>query len=294
MGRDHRLDPEHGIHHVYSRGTRRWTLFIDELDYRRFMMRLGIVCLRYNVRVYAYCLMGNHFHLVVYCPSGQLSAAMRDLKSLYALQHNERHGFSGPLFESRFGSKLLTSHEYLQTLVRYVHRNPVAVNPSVPLESYSWSSHRFYLDDSIPRPDWLDIGFPRSLFGNADEYRHFVERNLESDKAILATASAPEGASRIDLPTRPSLSDILLSVAANSGSDLPDIRPRARNGLIGLVALVGCDWAGYTAAELCDPCGFASPQSLRNAKSAARARIAVDPQLKSVHDQTLVRLRLRR
>jgi len=294
MGRNHRLDPDHGIHHVYSRGTRRWTLFIDDLDYRQFMMRLGIVSMRYGIQVYAFCLMGNHFHLALYCPDGQLSVAMRDLKSLYALRHNQRHGFSGPLFESRFGSKIVTSYEYLQTLVRYIHRNPAALDCALPLELYPWSSHAFYLDSSIPRPAWLDISFPRSLFGDALQYRQFVERNRDSDKVALATAFRPDSPVQPDVPRRPSLSSILLCVSASSGCDVIDIRPRLRNGLIGLVALIASDWAGYTTAELSDPCGFGSPQSLSNAKSAIRARLEADPELKAVHDQTLTRLGLQR
>ncbi len=290
MGRIHRVDPEHGLHHVYSRGTRRWTIFIDELDYQRFMSRLGVVCTRYGIQVYAFCLMGNHFHLAVHCPDGGLSAAMRDLKSHYALQHNRRHGFSGPLFEARFGSKLVTSFEYLQILVRYIHRNPGALDRALALEMYQWSSHGFYLDTSIPRPDWLDITLPRSLFGTSNEYRNFVERNLETDSVWIEQHSAVQDIAVSSLRTRPSISTVLLLVASNAGCDVGNVRPRARNGLIGLVAFIASEHGGYTSSELADACGFSTPQGLRNAKAATRRQLVADSDLQQIYEKTVTDL----
>lgn len=285
MARIHRFDPEHGIHHVYSRGTRRWTLFIDDIDYQRFMLRLGAVCARYGISVYAYCLMGNHFHLVLYCPDGQLSQAMRDLKSVYARQHNDRHGFSGPLFEARFGSKLVRSERYLQVLIRYVHRNPVALRSAFPLANYPWSSHAYYLDMTLPRPNWLVIDYPRSMFGEPTEYRHFVEGNVgqQVSRHVHSALVRPTC-------SRTSLSAIMMTVAASAECGLTEIRPRMRNGLAGLVVLIASDRAHYTSAELSDACGFGSPQGARNAKQAARKRLGVDLRLREVHDEVVAKL----
>ncbi len=291
MGRQLRLDPEHGIHHVYSRGTRRWTLFIDDLDYQRFIQRLGVVCVRYRVSINAYCLMGNHFHLVAYCPEAQLSAALRDLKSVYARTHNERHGFSGPLFESRFNSKLVTSYEYLRTLVRYVHRNALAIDAAAPLATYQYSSHGLFLADALARPDWLDPSLPLSLFANKREYRDFVEMGAENEQPPR-TAPPDHGVKQGFQPLndRPSLATILLTLSQVAGCELSAIRARQRNGLIGIAMLIASDVTGHTSAELADACGFSSPNAVTNAKRAVRRRMETDHDLAAIHDDVVKRI----
>ena len=85
--------------HVMSRGINKWNLFLDEFDRQRFMWILAAACKRYGIQVHAFCLMGNHFHLVLFCAEPNLSAAMRDLKSRFAKYFNCRHKGTGPVFE---------------------------------------------------------------------------------------------------------------------------------------------------------------------------------------------------
>ena len=287
MSRLHRLDPEHGIHHVYSRGTRRWALFIDRLDYQTFRHRLGVVCHRYGVTIHAFCLMGNHFHLVVYCQEGNISAALRDLKSLYARRHNDRHGFSGPLFESRFGSKLVASYEYLRTLIRYVHRNPLAIDSRNPLVAHEWSSHRYFVEATLHSPEWLDTTLPLSFFSDRRDYRLFVEgpEALRSQPVRIALSN--------DVPQDrgdTALSTLLLLVAAVARCEVADIRARKRNGLIGVVMLIATDLGFYTARELADACNFSSASAVFNAVAQTRHRLSYDESLQAVHLATASRL----
>ncbi len=290
MGRPLRLDPEHGIHHVYSRGTRRWTLFIDDLDYQRFIKRLGQVCVRYDVKIYAFCLMGNHFHLVAYCPRAQLSAALRDLKSVYARTHNDRHGFSGPLFESRFGSKLVKSYEYLRVLIRYVHRNPLAIDASASLASYRYSGHHLFLAGARMAPMWLDASFPLSFFDGISDYQRFVETDLQSDE--VHARPTKHSTQRVLEPVSNvvSLSAILLQISTVAGCGAREVRPRMRNGLIGLLVIIASDVSGYTAAELADACGYSSPTAVYNAKLQTRRRLKEDTHLLAIHDTVIARL----
>lgn len=291
MGRPHRIDPEHGIHHVYSRGTRRWTLFIDALDCRRFMHRLGVTCERFEVSIHAYCLMGNHFHLVVFCPNGGLSAAMHALKSVYARWHNDRHSFSGPLFEARFGSKLVESEEYLVALIRYIHRNPKAIAPDVPLEAYPWSSHGPFLRNQAQLPAWLDTSYPLSFFSDRRDYRAYVEAAPRGEDPLSREFDSGSAApiaewSHPDL----SISTIKLTVAAIAAVELSEVRPRMKNGLLGVVVLIASDLGGYSAAELRDACGFGSCNAVYNAKLRTRRTMSTDAVLAAVHDEAVRRL----
>jgi len=115
------------IYHVTIRGNNRRVLFLDDEDRGRFLERLGEYREEYAVRVYAFCLMTNHVHLVVETPNANLGRFLHRLQTAYTTYFNLRHGQSGHLTEGRYGAKAVEGDEYLLKLARYVQLNPVFV-----------------------------------------------------------------------------------------------------------------------------------------------------------------------
>lgn len=165
MSRQLRLDPLDGWHHVMNRGVDRRSIFFHDSDRLEFGRLLGDIHERFGVRIHAYCLLDNHYHLVVHCPNGELSAAMQRHGSIYTRHVNDRVGRDGPIFRGRFRSRLITSTDYLANAVRYVHRNALDVQGVTAPDEYRWSSHRTYLGHRR-RPEWLVTDHVLRWFGN--------------------------------------------------------------------------------------------------------------------------------
>ena len=125
MARPLRLEFPDALYHVTSRGDRREDNYYADADHQAWLAVLGQVCQRFNWVVYAYCLMSNHYHLLVQTPEGNLSAGMRQLNGVYTQQINRVHGHVGHLFQGRFKAVLVDQESYLLELARYVVLNPV-------------------------------------------------------------------------------------------------------------------------------------------------------------------------
>lgn len=137
---------EANMYHVIARGVGRQIIFEDDADRERFL-KLMEEDLASEGNVLAWCLMDNHFHILVELEIGSLSAAMRRMLSAYATYFNVRHGRGGHLFQDRFSSEAVETDEYLLTVLRYIHQNPVKAGVS-PTCAYRWSSYGEYLSDS--------------------------------------------------------------------------------------------------------------------------------------------------
>jgi REP element-mobilizing transposase RayT len=256
--------------HVTTRGTNRWNIFLDDQDRRRFLHLLGSACDRYGLEVNAYCLMGNHLHLVVYCPDPVLSSAMRDLKSRYAVAFNKRHHGTGPVFEAPFVEVPILDDGHLITEIRYAHRNPLDLSPDTCLRSYPWSSHGVYLG-LCPEPAFMNTRIGRELFG--PDYRSIIETPRPQDEVQnrpMATVTSP-GDVTVATTEDWSLAGIIRAVALAAECPPGDVRPGQRNGLIGAAVLVALD-VGYTAAEIAEPFGYRTSGAVRMAARRARTR----------------------
>lgn len=130
-----------GIFHVTSRGNRRAPVFADELDRFCFLGMLERTIARFDWKCLAYCLMTNHFHLVVGMREPLLSRGMHWLNGCYAQRFNGRHGFKGHLFEDRFYSEPVESHAHLLELTRYLPLNPVRARLCLHPAEWRWSSY---------------------------------------------------------------------------------------------------------------------------------------------------------
>ena len=157
MARKLRVQYPGAIYHVMSRGDRREPIFKDDLDRRRFLETLAQTCAKTSWQVHAYCLMENHFHLVVETPRANLVAGMKWFLGTYTSRFNRRHKLFGHLFSGRYKALLVdgSGNGYLRTVCDYVHLNPLRANlltDEQPLRSFVWSSYGQYLQASGQRP----------------------------------------------------------------------------------------------------------------------------------------------
>ncbi len=139
MARPPRFQPAGGIFHVGARGNLRAAIYFDDLDRRRFLSLLDRVSRRYGWDCRLYCLLPNHFHLVVETATATLSRGMHALNGTYARRFNERHGREGHLFEKRFWSDPIEDDRRLVRTLEYVAQNPVRAGLCKRPEQWPWT-----------------------------------------------------------------------------------------------------------------------------------------------------------
>jgi len=162
MARKLRVQYPGAIYHVMNRGDRREAIFKDDADRERFLATLGEACLKAGWHVQAYCLMANHFHLVVETPQANLVPGMKWFLGTYTSRFNRRHKLFGHLFSGRYKSLIVdgSSNGYLRTVCDYVHLNPARaklLSADRPLREYRWSSWPEYLKSPAKRASWLRV-----------------------------------------------------------------------------------------------------------------------------------------
>ena len=165
MARPLRLELSGGLYHVTSRGDRREDIYMDDADRQRWLDILGEVCLRHNWLCHAYCLMDNHYHIVIETVDGNLSAGMRQLNGVYTQWHNRTHGRVGHVFQGRFKAIIVQRQAYLLELARYVVLNPVRANICQTPDQWRWSSYLAMIGQAH-RPNWLHTEWLLGQFGS--------------------------------------------------------------------------------------------------------------------------------
>lgn len=174
MPRTARVDYPGARHHIGNRGARREPIFFDDESRLLFLSLLADLPTRFAVRVNAYVLMTNHFHLVLHCPRGNAAQAMRHVDGEYARRVNRPRRWDGPLFKSRYHNQVVDDDHYLRCLIAYIHLNPVVAHMVRDPGDYDWSSHQFYAGRQAP-PDWLDLGDAAAAFGTPAAYLEFLD-----------------------------------------------------------------------------------------------------------------------
>jgi REP element-mobilizing transposase RayT len=142
MARQLRLERPGAVYHVMSRGNAKQAIYLDDEDRRAFLDTLWRVCERLDWRVWAFCLMPNHYHLLLQIADSNLSRGMRDLNGLYSMTFNARHERVGHVFQGRFKSLLVDKESYLLEVSRYIMLNPVRSGLCRVPEEWLWSSYR--------------------------------------------------------------------------------------------------------------------------------------------------------
>lgn len=166
------------IYHVTARGNRRQPIFLEDGDRHRFLGLLEEVARRYGWSCHAYCLMPNHYHLVLETVNADLSVGMHRLNSTYAHWFNARHALDGHVFQARFHSVLVESEWHLLELSRYVVLNPVRAGLCASPASWPWSSYQSILGQAQPAP-FLAVQRVLGYFGSDPQsaqggFRRFV------------------------------------------------------------------------------------------------------------------------
>jgi REP element-mobilizing transposase RayT len=167
MSRPLRLEFPNAIYHVTSRGDRREPIYRSDQDRLDHLEVIAQAMERFDAQVLAYCLMGNHYHLVLHTRQANLSRLMRHINGVYTQNFNRRHALVGHLFQGRFKAILVDRDAYLLTLCRYVERNPVAAGLVAAAGDWGWSSYQAHAG-LTPTPQWLDtVGLHGYLLGAA-------------------------------------------------------------------------------------------------------------------------------
>ncbi len=181
MARPLRIAFPGALYHLTSRGNARQPIFLADADRRAFLHRLGRVVEAHGWRCLAYCLMPNHYHLLVETPRPDLSRGMQRLNAAYTQGFNARHARVGHVLQGRFSSILVEREAHLLEVARYVVLNPVRAGLAAVPEAYPWSSLRATLGLD-PAPGWLAVRELLAGFGSAARYLEFVRagRGAES------------------------------------------------------------------------------------------------------------------
>ena len=193
MARQLRVEYPGAIYHVTIRSNGKESLFKTDGDRKYLLARIGEAADRYQARVYLFCLMSNHFHLVVETPRGNLNRFMHSILTGYGVYFNWLHSRHGHVTQGRYGARLVSGDEYLLKLSRYVHLNPVkvAVTAGKPkaekiayLRAYPWSSYPAYIGNG-QRNEFVDYEPMLSLMEcgkkrRAAKYRAYVEAGLDT------------------------------------------------------------------------------------------------------------------
>ena len=166
MARPLRIEYPGALYHVTSRGNAKQKIFKNDRDRKDFLNLLGQVLERFHFVCHAYCLMDNHYHLVIETPEGNLSEGMRQLNGIYTQRYNFLHSKTGHIFQGRYKAIIVDRDSYLLELVRYVALNPVRANMVEDPKGWMWSSYRSTagIDDV---PSWLSTDWVLAQFGSA-------------------------------------------------------------------------------------------------------------------------------
>ena len=276
MARPLRIEFPGALYHVTSRGNERKAIFREDGDRTRFLERLAAVVARQRLRIHAYALMRNHYHLMVETPEGNLPRALAQLNGAYTQEFNRRHHRGGHLLQGRYKAILVDKDSYLLELSRYIHLNPVRVGEVRIAWKYPWSSAAAYVGKVAP-PAFLTVAevlgtfSPRPSLARQRYAAFLAERNaqgvaspwaavqgqvllgnerwVEQMKRRLAGRPVPEGTVAAKaLRPRPALDAVLTQVCRAAQTDSATVR-RPRGGRGG--------WARPVAMALAwDVCGL--------------------------------------
>ena len=194
MARALRIQFPGAFYHVTSRGNEQKSVFRSHRDRDKFLSYLESATERYGAVVHVYCLMDNHYHLLLETPLGNLSKIMQHINGAYTTYFNTKRERCGHLFQGRYKAILVEADEYAKELSRYIHLNPVRAAMVETPEEYKWSSYRYYTVER-KSPAWLERDFILSYFDTKATkamkiYRGFVhsliDREYESPLAELS------------------------------------------------------------------------------------------------------------
>lgn len=183
MPRTGRKKSESGIYHIVLRGINRQTIFEDEEDREKFIQTINRFKKESGYKIYAYCLMGNHIHLLIKEEKEGLGIIMRRIGASYVYWYNAKYERSGHLFQDRYKSEIVEDEKYLLTVVRYIHQNPLKAGIVQNIKDYKWSSYCDYIDkDTEDKNKIVETDFILDMINNDRKkaiktFREYHEKN---------------------------------------------------------------------------------------------------------------------
>lgn len=306
MARPLRIEYPGAFYHVTSRGNEQKVIFKSRKDREKFLSYLESATDRYGAIIHAYCLMNNHYHLLLETPAGNLSQIMRHINGAYTTYFNVKRKRAGHLFQGRYKAILVEADSYALELSRYIHLNPLRVGSVEKPEDYEWSSYRYYIGLAKAQ-SWLKTGFVLDVFGGKDaeiKYREFVNEGMKKESrsplmgAIASTIlgspefvreksqqhlkekEADRNMPAVRIMTRPSMDGILNTVEKLIGKDDPLSRK---------VCIYFCHrYSGARLREIGERFGMsdaAITQASRRIKIASESNVALRKLLERVEDR---------
>ena len=220
MARGNRIIGRSGYMHIVKRGINHQDIFIDKSDYEFFLKLLLELKEEMKFEIIAYCLMSNHFHLLVHDDNAQFSKIVQRLMTRYVMHFNWKYNRTGSLCEGRYTGRVIENESYLLTAVRYIHNNPVSAGLSLA-EEYQWSSYPEYIGKVPAKHRLCNTDLILSLFSNKDTFMEFHRAVIHLDNyEQINDMHHMEGKSEIaDI-------DIRSIVKVMTGSDEPFILQR--------------------------------------------------------------------
>lgn len=181
MPRPKRVLVENGWYHVFNRGISRKTICFDDYHFSIFKQVMCDLYEKYNIEVHAYCMMKNHYHILLHTHNPNLSEGMCHFGRVFSKTVNKIINGDGPLFRDRFKSILIQDDQYLLQVHRYIHLNPVEAGLSIDPFKYEWSSCKFFRPSNEYVPSYLNLNF-LNRFKSDEEYEDYM--NLGNGKLL--------------------------------------------------------------------------------------------------------------
>jgi len=211
MARPLRIEYEGAVYHVTSRGNSGARIFHDDVDRSRFLEVLKSVIARFGWICHAYCLMDNHYHLLIETPDPNLSRGMQHLNGVYTQWFNRRHSRYGHLVQGRFKSILVEKESYLLELARYIVLNPVRAKMVRAAKNWKWSSYRATAGQVDPPEfltvDWLLSQLDTNRARATHAYRRFISEGRGIDVWEELTGGVLVGSEAFIQSLKPLLKD---------------------------------------------------------------------------------------
>lgn len=309
MARPLRIEFEGAWYHVMNRGANRQTIFKTDDQRHYFVSLLAAASERFNAEWHAYCLMGNHYHLMLRTPEGNLQRIMRHVNGVYTQYYNRTERRDGPLFRGRYKAVLVDEQAYWTQLSRYIHRNPLEAGLVKRLDHYRWSSYRDYIGQRTC-PDWLVRDYILKSLSRTHVHQRYKAYVTEgSDEALECfygktyldpvlgdaafKASLEWGREDVDIPhlrqarIKPSLGQIIEAVCHCLSVSEEQVWESRRGRAVtsaarGMVMYLCREEGGMTLTEIADQFGLKSYTSAGSGVRQFRSRLGKDKQLRKM------------
>ncbi len=180
MPRTARKKSKSGIYHIMLRGINRQDLFEDNEDREKFIETIGFYKEKSGYKIYAYCLMNNHVHILLEEEKEPIALIMKRISSSFVYYYNRKYSRCGHLFQERFKSETVEDNSYFLTVLRYINQNPIKANITSAMDAYKWSSYTEYVE----RSKIVDVKFVIDIFSEdqSEALQSFIRFNNEENQ----------------------------------------------------------------------------------------------------------------